>query len=292
MRFFEVLLILLSAIILLNTSLPRGRRQNVRSLALLSFMILGVHLILEGYRWQMWPAYLLFAFLFFSHLKRFRTLPKLGLLSWWTLAVFLPVAVPIPNLPVPSGPFSVGTVTYHWVDSTRAEWFTEDQSDVRELMVQLWYPADEETKGSRAAYLDHVPLRAKAVGERVGLPAFMIQHLKLVKSRSREIAPPADRGNPFPLLIFSHGLGGMKGQNTILMEELASHGYIVVAMDHPFDANMTVFPAAPDSPDGRMADYRSAIPDGTPDSVWLEIRNRQLKTRIADVSLSSTAWQR
>ncbi len=284
MRFFEVLLIFLSAIVLSNASLPLARRQNIRNLLLFSGVIFGVHLIIEGYRWQMWPVYLLLAFLFLSREKQFRAPPKLALLFWWALAVFLPVSVPVPNLPSPSGPFSVGTVIYHWSDSTRAEWFTEDPSDIRELMVQFWYPANEQVRGSRAAYLDHVPLRARAVGERVGLPALMIQHLKLVKSHSREIAPPADRGNPFPLLIFSHGLGGMKGQNTILMEELASHGYVVVAMDHPFDANMTVFPATTDSPpDGHTADYRSAIPDGTADSVWLQIRNRQLETRIADV---------
>ena len=67
------------------------------------------------------------------------------------------------------------------------------------------------------------------------------------------------------------------------MEELASHGYIVAAMDHPFDANTTVFPAIEGEESQRVADYRSAIPEGTADSVWLEIRNRQLDTRIADV---------
>jgi dienelactone hydrolase len=67
------------------------------------------------------------------------------------------------------------------------------------------------------------------------------------------------------------------------MEELASHGYIVVAMDHPFDANTTVFPTIDGEDSPRVADYRSAIPEGTADSVWLEIRNRQLDTRIADV---------
>jgi len=107
MRFFEVLLIFLSAIVLSNASLPLARRQNIRNLLLFSGVIFGVHLIIEGYRWQMWPAYLLLAFLFLSREKQFRAPPKLALLFWWALAVFLPVSVPVPNLPSPSGPFSV-----------------------------------------------------------------------------------------------------------------------------------------------------------------------------------------
>jgi dienelactone hydrolase len=83
---------------------------------------------------------------------------------------------------------------------------------------------------------------------------------------------------PYPLVIFSHGLGGMRMQNTIQMEELASRGFIALAMDHPFDANLTVFN------DGSSADYRSAIVGEVTTEEFWNIRLPQINTRVADVS--------
>ena len=49
-------------------------------------------------------------------------------------------------------------------------------------------------------------------------------------------------GQKFPILIFSHGHGGLRTQNTNQVEELVSHGYIVIAVDHTFDAGFVEFP--------------------------------------------------
>jgi predicted dienelactone hydrolase len=37
----------------------------------------------------------------------------------------------------------------------------------------------------------------------------------------------------FPLVVYSHGSGGIRFENLALAVHLASHGYIVVAADHP-----------------------------------------------------------
>jgi pimeloyl-ACP methyl ester carboxylesterase len=46
----------------------------------------------------------------------------------------------------------------------------------------------------------------------------------------------------FPLLLFSHGWGNSTFLYTAELEDIVSHGYIVVAVDHPYDTNYTVFP--------------------------------------------------
>ncbi|MEJ2749165.1 MAG: hypothetical protein P8183_14855 [Anaerolineae bacterium] len=58
---------------------------------------------------------------------------------------------------------------------------------------------------------------------------------------------------PYPVLIFSHGLNGFRNQNTTLVQVLASHGYVVAAIDHTYANIFTVFP------DGRIAFYEPAI---------------------------------
>ena len=70
------------------------------------------------------------------------------------------------------------------------------------------------------------------------------------------------------------GITGSRHLHQILFEHLASKGYVVFALDHSFDANLTIFP------DGKIADYRSEI-TGHPDSVL--IREKQINTRAFDV---------
>tara|TARA_Y100000590_G_scaffold75685_1_gene83558 strand:- start:2059 stop:3447 length:1389 start_codon:yes stop_codon:yes gene_type:complete len=281
MRFLEVVVVLLSGVFILVASIPGSRRRGSAALLLIIILLTLIHLFVEGYRWQMLPLYALLGFGVFVKNREASMVSTLGLMFLWLTAFLLPILIPMVKLPVPTGPFSVGTVLYHWTDTSRTEWFTDDPEDLREVPVQLWYPAFPEVDADPTPYIDHIDLRAEAIGERVGLPAFMMGHLNLISTHS--VMNASAREGNFPLILFSHGLGGMRAQNTVLMEELASHGYIVAAMDHPFDANTTVFPTIERDESQRVADYRSSIPEGTADSVWLEIRNRQLDTRIADV---------
>ncbi|MBN1564973.1 MAG: hypothetical protein JXA10_14095 [Anaerolineae bacterium] len=41
----------------------------------------------------------------------------------------------------PSGPYPVGRTLFYWIDEARAEIHTAEQNDVRELMIDVWYPA-------------------------------------------------------------------------------------------------------------------------------------------------------
>ena len=80
------------------------------------------------------------------------------------------------------------------------------------------------------------------IAKQIEMPKFLINHIKKVKTNSILNAPLHFDKNNIPIIIFSHGLGGMKGQNTILVEHLASVGYFcLIALDHPYDANITVF---------------------------------------------------
>ncbi len=56
---------------------------------------------------------------------------------------------------------------------------------------------------------------------------------------------PADYDNTkghCPLIVFSHGAYGIKSSNTSTYQELASHGYVVCSIDHPYHAMYTKAP--------------------------------------------------
>jgi len=107
----------------------------------------------------------------------------LGLLVF-LVSTALPILISVFRLPRPSGPYAIGTVTYHWVDTARAEMFTADPTDRRELMVQLWYPAVESSASApRAPYVqDGAALSALAHLFR--LPGFVFDHLQYVTTNS------------------------------------------------------------------------------------------------------------
>lgn len=59
-------------------------------------------------------------------------------------------------------------------------------------------------------------------------------------------------------MLFSPGSGGVRTQNTAWAEELASHGYVVAALDHPYDSAAVVLA------DGRTINTETAS-TGDPD---------------------------
>lgn len=143
-------------------------------------------------------------------------------------------ALPTLELPPPSGPFGVGTSTLQW-DTGRPELLTADPGDTRVLVAQLWYPTEAEGVGR--PYLES-PAVADAVAARVGLPGFLLDGVHRGTTNAVADAPRAT--GAFPLVLFSPGLGGVRTQNSAWAEDLASHGYVVAAIDHPHDSAAVV----------------------------------------------------
>ena len=263
MRLFETILSISNILTFFILVIPKIRAfPGARYIALISLSIAAAQMMLEGPRWQMVPAYFLSALFFLTDLPRGgKTLSEVrnhnhalriavpmaiglgGLVM--AGSTILPIIFPISRFPHPTGLYEIGTLTYDWVDMSRQEIFTTDPSAHRELMVQIWYPAKANPSAPRTPYIQDsrtlVPL-----ARLLHLPDFIFDHLKYVTTNAIVSAPAADQGTSYPVLIFSHGRGGYRQQNTLEIEELVSHGYIVAAIDHTYAASGVVFP------DGRL----------------------------------------
>ena len=152
-------------------------------------------------------------------------------------------AVPVLALPEPTGSLAVATMTVQWVDEGRDQPATADPDDYRTIVGQLWYPADTDTAPA-AYYLgrdaDEAAVVASSVAAAYGLPAFLLGDVAVGRTNSTPGSPPPAGDERFPVVLFSPGLGGVRMQNTTWAEELASHGYVVVALDHPYDSAIVV----------------------------------------------------
>ncbi len=98
-----------------------------------------------------------------------------------------------------TGAYEVGMVSAILTDETRLESFETDGSH-REVPIYVFYPKKH---GAEKGAGDDLP------------------------------------DGSFPLVLFSHGAFGFYGSNLSTYEELASHGYVVISMDHPYHSFFT-----------------------------------------------------
>lgn len=121
------------------------------------------------------------------------------------------------------GPFPVGVTTLWLTDTVN----TLDDGSPREIPVEVWYPAAS-TEGALRSYevAEFVP------DERLEVEGIDGDSLPIIDSSSLDEAAPDTAHGPYPLVVFSHGNGGMRLQSMFFTEYLASHGYVVAAPDH------------------------------------------------------------
>jgi predicted dienelactone hydrolase len=255
-RPFESLLLLANLATFLALALPRAMRW-ARHLAAFAPLLAVTQALAEGPRWEMAPAYSLTGLFFLVWLfqslapaeasrKRTSVLVRalgIGLgTAGLAAAIASPLILPIFQFPKPTGPYGIGTLTYHFVDRARPEVFSTDTDARRELMVQIWYPAKQSQSSLRAAYMPDADAVTAVLAHIHDLPAFLFGHFKYVTTNAILSAPVADDQSSFPVLLFLEGATGYRQMNTFEVEELVSHGYIVAALDQPGAAANVVFP--------------------------------------------------
>ncbi|MFI6481498.1 alpha/beta hydrolase family protein [Nonomuraea sp. NPDC050663] len=252
MRPLELLLSAVNLLGLAIVTLPRLRTRRLPGLAVMpaALLLATAQVLVEGPRWQTAPAYALTAVLFLTWLKRLvrpsakhvnRLGAGLGALA--ALAtVLLATVMPVFRFPEPTGPYAVGTTTYHWADPGRPELFTDSPDDHRELMAQVWYPAEPQPSAPRAPYIQDADVVTPAMARLAGFPELVFSQLGDVTSHAVASARVAADHPRYPVLISLTGLGGFRAASTFQIQELVSHGYVVVGLDQPGAAAMTRFP--------------------------------------------------
>jgi hypothetical protein len=152
-----------------------------------------------------------------------------------------------PSLPRPTGEFGVGRASFDMTDSTRNEPFASTPGAKRKIVVHVWYPVDKAAvEGVKPApYLPGFEqVRSQLTDSDVhGLfkPATYSGPMSLPVTDVYEgIAMPRG-GMKFPLVLFSHGWGNPTFLYTTELEDIVSHGYIVLAVDHTYDTAYTEF---------------------------------------------------
>ena len=182
--------------------------------------VLAAHLVLEGGHWQMIPAYaavLVFAGSLPMPARPWHLVGCAGVLLLSVVSCTFSFLLPMFRLPAPTGPFLLGT---------RILQVRTPGAAGRDVVVQLWYPANP----------SHEPFAPYRRWKEATLQS---SYQSVLPTNSRLNAPVAN--GTFPVLLFSPAWGGRRTQNTYLLEDLASHGFVVAAIDHPGNSGPTLY---------------------------------------------------
>lgn len=251
-----------AAVVLVGARWAPGRiRRAVRVAGVAGVVVLGAAVVVAGVRWPLVPALAgggaAVAFAVPGMVRWWAGRPERRA-PWWlavpgaalcagliVAGLVVAWALPRPVFPEPSGRYAVGTTVVQWTDSARPEEATADPGDRRTVVVQLWYPAQESpAEAARARYLGRTErearLVARGVADHLGVPGLLLDEVPRARTHAVPGAAVAAGGERFPLVLFSPGLGGVRTQNTAWAEELASRGYVVAAVDHPYDSAAVV----------------------------------------------------
>lgn len=280
MQLFEIcILVTLFITVCSHFIKPENRPKSLIYLPFFVLLLVLLHLLFEGFRWQFVPAYLLTLLFLIQSVRLIKQkqnlsvyndrkwLRVLGAVSSILLLIVsgvLASILPVFDLPEHAGEYVVGTTTFMLEDTSRDEIITDNPNDNRKLMVRAWYPSDDLSSNVKEMEYMH-PFEAEYFAKKYGLPAFTLNHLKNVETNVYEDLIVSDQESTFPVLLFSHGYNVPPATYASFLSEIASHGYIIFAVNHPYQSVATVFP------DGNKVSFDYQYESKNFENVWEQI---------------------
>lgn len=292
MHLLEALLYVLSlTFLIIIMSKKLVKKEYVIALFGVMIMIIVLHLIIDGTRWQLYMLYL--AILLMSIIiiiktilninltKRIKILSNIVLISLFSISLIAAIVFPVYELPTPNGSYLIGTESFIIEDENRLEIYGDDSTANRRIKIQIWYPAESIEGYEQVPWLEDGTDVSRGLSKDYGFPAFMLDHMADIMSNSYSEAPISSSLTNYPVIIISHGWSGFRNLHTDYAEELASLGYIVVGIDHTYGSVATVFgenDIAYKNPD--------ALPSRETTTDFLDYANQLVYTYASDITLT------
>ncbi|KAK1531459.1 tat pathway signal sequence [Colletotrichum paranaense] len=150
-------------------------------------------------------------------------------------------------IPGPPGPYLVALRVKAFEDAARWDPHApQDQPEKRRVMVSVHVPLKKEAKCSIETVPYVPPTTAVALGQGAatlfGLPDTIFSGMELEFCNIDTPCAGAEKNEEYPLVLFSHGRASSRLAHGVLARSLASYGYIVVTLDHTYDAAIVEFP--------------------------------------------------
>ena len=256
MSFFDVAILLFTLELIFN----RYVSEKVFLYSLYLAVITAIAQIFTvGYKWQYMPIYFLICLYAVKYTFNFSFSNKLlkitsGLIIGFTFIVsFLVIYfLPIPEFSIENKKYSVGYEEIYINIETRPQpsAFVEisnlSENTNRELLVDIYYPSNDKTEPNQLFRNASTNWGETVINYlnrtwNINLPSYIFNHLNLSYLDVGVGLDPINR--ELPVVIYTHGWSGEKIFATDQLINIASQGYIVIAIDHTGLAMFTELPS-------------------------------------------------
>lgn len=170
----------------------------------------------------------------------FLQIEAFGLLS--SLPSYSPAEAQVTAIPRANGSYGVGSNAVNFTDYSRVDPFSPNRQQ-RSVVVSAFYPAAP-IETCHEKVVDYMPPRTALFEDETysqyGIPNGTFESLKL--SQCDHDSQTIDKIEKYPLVMFSPGLGVSRLLYSAVAQSVASHGFVVVTVDHPYDASVVEFP--------------------------------------------------
>ncbi|KAG9234419.1 platelet-activating factor acetylhydrolase [Amylocarpus encephaloides] len=221
------------------------------------------------------------------------------------MATYLSRLNPVPSFPEYTGPYKVGTIDVELPVSELELPSPRPDESISTIQYRIFYPCEPESK-SRSVYWIPAPQRGyvSAYGRFVGAGSMLaefisyfpriLHYISIPAQKNATLLQPPTSNSRWPVMIFSHGLGGSRNAYSHLVGSVASHGMIVIALEHRDGSTPISYIRDVPSPTPTSEIPSSNKPKKTIDYVRLshtpspeveEGRNAQLRIRLWEMGL-------
>ena len=202
---------------------------------------------------------------------------------------------PSRSFPAYAGPHPVGSLDVEIPVTELEESTSSPAADITTVLFRIFYPCESGGKKSKPVRWLPDPQRpyfggfARFLGAGPTLAdtiSYLTPHLYYITipvQRNAPILKPETSSGSWPVLVFSHGLGGSRNAYSHILGSLASHGMVVVAVEHRDGSGPISFIRATASTEPRTIQYRPTSHSASPAAY--AARDDQLKIRLWEVSL-------
>ncbi|KAI9726666.1 MAG: hypothetical protein M1834_008979 [Cirrosporium novae-zelandiae] len=206
------------------------------------------------------------------------------------MASFIPF---IPSFPSYTGPYKVGSVDLEIPISDLTSPSASPDPTISTIQCRIFYPC--EPVSSRSVYWlpepqrDYVRSYMRFLGigrwtsELLSFLSWQLYHIEIPVLENAKLLPPPAESQRWPVMVFSHGLGGTRNSYSHIVGSLASHGLVVIATEHRDGSVPITFIQDIEGNIEKPVEYK--IMAHTKTKKVMDARNEQLKIRLWELGL-------
>ncbi|ORY12414.1 platelet-activating factor acetylhydrolase [Clohesyomyces aquaticus] len=206
---------------------------------------------------------------------------------------FLNKLNPTPAFPSYTGPYNVGStdveIPVNLLDSP-----TQFSTDISTVSFRVFYPCTPESHQRAVRWIpspqrEYIGAYARFLGANSAFSQLfsvlpqLLYFISIPVHTNATLLEPPTKSKKWPVMIFSHGLGGSRNSYSHIVGSLASHGMVVIAPDHRDGSSPISFINGADGKVAKPVEYRKVAHKASTEVY--ESRDEQLRIRLWELSL-------